>query len=247
MGDAKKPAREEANVADSRRKTFDLGVELPAAAVLSENIEAERPVPAGTAVQLIRAEIVDDSDVLLWFTYADGQGVCRLEQITLESNEEVTPGSAIDVRGLCFRLLEKAQGILQRDKYLSPLAFVIKNENLLCVPLSFEGGQEKKSAYARLISLAKAHRALAIVTVNDVHWSRDNDTSDEYYEGQLAATGAPEAIWVTVSGPAITTWTIMSRYSRRGEKIVFDQNVEDTGYTLNLLEGWASNKILPKN
>jgi hypothetical protein len=231
----------------TRSKVFDLGVALPAGAVLLEEVGEENPVPAGTRVQLIQAEILDDLHVLLGFTYDGGVGICTLEGIAIESDEKDELGSAIDVRVLAFELLEEAKRNMQLDKYLRPIAFVVKSNKAIRAPLSFQGIEQKHAAYKRLVQLAKAHRALAIITVNDVHLSRENDDDDGYYEGKLEATKSPEAIWVTVSGPAITGWSITAPYTRNCEQIAFGPAKEDLGVQINLLQGWASEQVLPKN
>jgi hypothetical protein len=231
----------------TRSKVFDLGVALPTDAVLLEDAGEVQPVPAGTRVQIIQAEILDDLHVLLGFTYADdGQGICTLDTIAIESDDEGKPGLSADIRTFAYELLEEAKHGLQQDRILNPLALVITSNKAIRVPLSFQGVQQKHATYSRLVQLAKAHRALAIITVNDVHLSRENG-DDGYYEGKLAATKSPEAIWVTVSGPAITSWSITAPYTRNCEQLAFGPAREDLGVQINLLQFWASNQVLPKN
>jgi hypothetical protein len=235
-------------VTDSRSKPFDLGVALPVGAVLLEDAGEQQPIPAGTRVQIIQAEILDDSQVLLGFTYANnGQGICTLDTIAIESDDGGRPGLLGDIRAFAYELLEEAKQGLQQSGQLDPLAFVITNNKAIRLPLSFHGVQQKHGAYNRLVQLAKAHRALAIITVNDVHLSSENDDDDGYYDGKLAATKSPEAIWVTVSGPAITSWSITAPYARNCEQIAFGPAKEDMGVKVNLLQGWASEHVLPKN
>jgi hypothetical protein len=232
----------------TRSKVFDLGVALPTGAVLLEEVGEENPVPAGTCVQIIQAEILDDSHILLGFAYADnGHGICTLDAIAIESDDGDKPGLSADIRTFAYELLEEAKHGLQQDRILNPLAFVITSNKAIRVPLSFQGVQQKHAAYCRLVQLAKAHRALAIITVNDVHLSRESGDDDGYYEGKLAATKSPEAIWVTVSGPAITSWSITAPYTRNCEQIAFGPTKEDPGVQINLLQGWASEQVLPKN
>lgn len=235
-------------VADSRSKPFDLGVALPVDAVPLQDAGEGQPVPAGTRIQIIQAEIPDDSQVLLGFTYANnGQGICTLEEIAIESDDGDNTGISADTRTFAYELLEAAKQNLQQERYLDPLAFVMTSNKAIRVPLSFQGVQQKHTAYGRLVQLAKAHRALAIITVNDAHLSRERADDDGYYEGKLAATKSPEAIWVTVSGPAITSWSITAPYTRNSEQIAFGPAKEDLGVQINLLQGWASEQVQPKN
>lgn len=234
-------------IADGRSRAFDLGVALPVDAILVREVGENQPVPAGTRVQVIQAELLEDSSILLGFIYAEGQGICTLDEIAIESSEKAGSNDAVDIRTLAFQLLEEAKQNLLKNKYLNPLAFLITSNNAIRMPLSFVGTQEKYATYGRLIQLAKAHRASAIITVNDVHLSREGDDDEGYYDGKLAATKSPEGIWVTVSGPAITSWSITVPYTRNREQIAFGATKEDLGIQLNLLQGWASEQVPSKN
>lgn len=71
-------------VPENRSKAYDLGFPLPAQAVIRKGLECkegEEPIPAGTFVTVVQAEIVDGSDVLIGFTYEGGQGVCAFDEI----------------------------------------------------------------------------------------------------------------------------------------------------------------------
>ena len=70
-------------VPDARSKVYDLGFSLPAEAIVVSDIdvgEAER-ISAGTVITVIQAEIVDDRDVLLGFSYQAGRGVCTASEV----------------------------------------------------------------------------------------------------------------------------------------------------------------------
>lgn len=71
------------HVPDSRSKVYELGFSLPAQAVAVNNIdvgEGEK-IAAGMEVTVIQAEIVDDRDVLLGFSYEGGNGVCSADEV----------------------------------------------------------------------------------------------------------------------------------------------------------------------
>jgi hypothetical protein len=73
-------------IPDRRSKVYDLGFRLPAECTTAINIpigEKGQELPAGTPLTVIQAEIVDDTDVLLGFTYGNGEGcgVCSLEEV----------------------------------------------------------------------------------------------------------------------------------------------------------------------
>ncbi|HET9363477.1 MAG TPA: hypothetical protein VFP71_00675 [Candidatus Angelobacter sp.] len=65
-------------VPDSRSKVYELGFSLPAEAVVVSDIEVGdgEKIPVGTALTIIQAEIVDNRDVLLGFSYKSVKGVC---------------------------------------------------------------------------------------------------------------------------------------------------------------------------
>lgn|SRR5262249_40991901 len=148
----------------------------------------------------------------------------------------------ISIREFALQALEQARKDLQRDKYLIPVAFIYKDDGVDDFTLRFEGEEGKRSAYLQLITLAKERNAHAIITINDAHCesTSSEDFLDSYYHGKLAAERAPECIYLTVSGPSINTWSISIAYERKGEQIIFKDQVETTGDRLNLLEGWAS-------
>jgi hypothetical protein len=63
-----------------------------------------------------------------------------------------------------------------------------------------------------------------------------------YYPGKLAVEGARECIMLTVSGPAIQTWTVEIPYERSNDQIKFGNLREEIGSEVGFLEGWASEK-----
>ena len=71
-------------IPESRSTVYDLGFSLPAQAVTRKSVECsegEEPIPAGTSITVIQAEIVDNSDILIGFTFGQRQGVCALDEI----------------------------------------------------------------------------------------------------------------------------------------------------------------------
>jgi hypothetical protein len=147
-----------------------------------------------------------------------------------------------NIRQFALLALEQAREDLQRDKYLIPVAFICKDDGFVDFTLRFEGEEEKQSVYSELIRLAKEGNAQAIITINDAHCigNSSDDFLESYYHGKLAVERAPECIYLTVSGPAINTWSISVPYERKGEQIIFKDQVETTGDRLTLLAGWAS-------
>jgi hypothetical protein len=70
-------------VPDSRSKVCELGFSLPSEAVVISDIEVGHgeKISVGTAVTIIQAEIVDDREVLLGFSYESGKGVCTASEV----------------------------------------------------------------------------------------------------------------------------------------------------------------------
>jgi hypothetical protein len=66
------------------------------------------------------------------------------------------------------------------------------------------------------------------------------DYVEEYYPGKLAVDGAKECIMLTVSGPAIQTWSAEIPYQRANDGIEFGDVHEQIGGEAGFLEGWAS-------
>ncbi|SRR6266849_4627420 len=145
----------------------------------------------------------------------------------------------LDLKKCALDALETAKKDLARDGYLIPIALVVTNAGILDFTLEFEGEEQKTSAYSRLIETAREKCGTAVITVNDAYCSEHNSL-EGYYQGKLQNEDAPECIYVTVSGPAITTWSMSVPYRRNGNEFVFGTPIETFNDSLNLLPGWAS-------
>jgi NAD(P)-dependent dehydrogenase (short-subunit alcohol dehydrogenase family) len=145
----------------------------------------------------------------------------------------------IDLKKHALEALEAAKDDLTRDGHLIPVAFIVTNLEILDFNLDYDDEDQKASAYAKLVEIAREQGGSAIITVNDARFGEPG-TLDGYYPGKLEIEGAPECIYITVSGPAITTWSVTVPYVRRGKEIVFGNAIEAFDDSLNLLPGWPS-------
>ena len=136
-----------------------------------------------------------------------------------------------------LKALEVAKEDLSRDKYLIPVAFVVTDDEVLDFNLQFEDSEQKLSAYEKLVEVAKANNARAIITINDASIGEP--------PGTATAESRKECIYLTVSGPDIQTWTVSVPYRRAQSEIVFDKAIESTNDILNLLPGWTSSDPNP--
>jgi hypothetical protein len=150
----------------------------------------------------------------------------------------------LDLKEFALGVLAIAKENLQRDSNLIPTAFAITASHIHCYSVSFANHDEKRGVYASLIEAAKQEGAVALITCNDALWS--NNAGPEYVEGyfpgKLAVDGARECIMLTVSGPAIQTWSVEIPYERSDDRIKFGDLREETGGEVGFLEGWASEK-----
>lgn len=147
-----------------------------------------------------------------------------------------------DLKEFALGILEVARENLQRDHELVPAAFIITPDEIQCVSVNFADHEEKVVIYHGLVKAAQDANAVAVITCNDALWS-DNagkDYVEAYYPGKLAAENAKECIMLTVTGPAITTWTAELPYERTNDEILFGQAREDSGGDVGFMEGWAS-------
>jgi len=147
-----------------------------------------------------------------------------------------------DLREFALGVLAIAKENLARDRELVPTAFAITENEIQCYSVSFADHYVKPDVYLKLVEVAKAQNALALITCNDAFWSdkAEPDFAEGYYPGKLAAEKAKECIMLTVSGPAIQTWSVEVPYERIGDAIEFGDVREQSGGELDLLEGWAS-------
>ena len=150
----------------------------------------------------------------------------------------------LDLKEYALRALDTAKEDLCRDGYLLPVAFIVTDKEVLDFNLSYEGEAQKTSVYCRLVEVAREKRGTAIITVNDAHCAKPSATVslEGYFPGKLEVEGSPECIYVTVSGPSITTWSISAPYKRTATGIIFEKSTESFGDSLSLLEGWASGR-----
>jgi len=227
-------------VPESQSHVFDLGAALPLVLTLGQDLDlgAGQLLPAGTEIKIVQAELVDDKDVIVGFTYLHGGGVCTLQD--LPDLKKRVRAQILDVKKFALRVLEDAKEDLVRDKYLLPRGIIVREDETLDSLLHFEGTEEKQRVYRELVKKAREHNALAIITVNDAYWGGDEDRDLEgYYPGKLAAKGSPECVLLTISGPTIESWSVRVPYKQLDGEISFGPAVESSGDQLNFLEGWA--------
>ena len=136
----------------------------------------------------------------------------------------------INLKNFALRALETAKQDLQRDKHLVPVAFIVTDGDVSDFNLDFEGAEQKQSAYAELVEIAKRLGARAIVTINDANLKNP----------VRAATESQECIYLTVSGPSLTTWSVCVPYKRFGNHIHFGDPSEALDDILNLVPGWPT-------
>lgn len=72
-------------IPENRSCSYDFGVTLPTSGCLRVDLNLGRGevLAAGTLVEVIQAEIVDQRDVLIGFVLGAMQGVCALEEIEI--------------------------------------------------------------------------------------------------------------------------------------------------------------------
>jgi hypothetical protein len=145
-----------------------------------------------------------------------------------------------ELKKYALKALETAKEDLCRDKYLIPVAFVVTDEEIFDFNLQFAGAGEKVSVYEELVKFAKENDARAIITINDalIGDKGGPDALENYYPGKLAAEKAPEYIYLTISGPAIRTWSIALPYVHIENEIVFGTPDESLGGSIHFLPGW---------
>ena len=138
-------------------------------------------------------------------------------------------------KSFALKALDDAKNDLCRDKYLIPVAFIIKDDEVLDFTLQFEDHEQKLSVYSKLVELAKEKNARAIITINDAKLADSPGKSNSKLPN--------ECIFMTVSGPNISTWTVSVSYRREGDEIIFEKAIESQHDILNLLPGWTKNPI----
>jgi hypothetical protein len=146
-----------------------------------------------------------------------------------------------NLRNYALKTLESAKEDLRRDKYLLPVAFIVTNDDVFDFNLQFEDADQKKSVYAELVELARQKAALAIITINDATVTSDLEADSLGTTAKRADRKTKQdCIFLTVSGPSITTWSLSLPYTSSDDGIVFGKATETVNDTLNLLPGWPT-------
>lgn len=148
----------------------------------------------------------------------------------------------INLKSLAHELLHEAQQQLEAEGHLTPTAVVITPHENLIFDIEYESDDDREEIYTQMVEHAVEKHALAIITVNDIYM--DGLESTVKLEGpEWGALGetAREAIMVTISGGGFETWTLMSRYVRRGTQPIFEpaQEKRDPGAEVELLGDWT--------
>jgi hypothetical protein len=141
---------------------------------------------------------------------------------------------SVNIRQFALKALETARKDLARDKYLVPVAFIVTEDGIRDFTLDFGDNEQKMLAYSKLVEIAKQDKATAIITVNDANISKGEQNSAATNKQDLQ-----ECIFLTVSGPLFSPWSVCLPYDRLGTRIVFGQPDETSGDFLNLLPGWS--------
>jgi hypothetical protein len=148
-----------------------------------------------------------------------------------------------DLKALAYEFLHEAQQSLKGDGYLNPTAVVITPEENLIFDIEFETETERDEIYADMMEVALEKNASAILTVNDIY---PDDAAGAPVQLQGAGWGTlaespSESIMITVSGSGFETWSLVSPYFRRDDRVVFHpaRELRNPGGEVELLGDWT--------
>jgi len=148
-----------------------------------------------------------------------------------------------DLKALAYEFLHEAQQSLQSEGYLNPTAIVITPEENLIFDIEFETEEERDEIYSEMMEVAQTKNASAIITVNDV-FPDDSPGTTAQLQGAgwgTLADSATEAIMITVSGGGFETWSLLSPYFRREDRVAFHpaREMRNPGGEVELLGDWT--------
>ena len=144
----------------------------------------------------------------------------------------------INLSHYALRVLEKAKEDLRRDKYLLPVAFIVTEDNVFDFNLQFENAEQKRTVYDELVKFAQTKNARAIITINDATLTNHSEVGSSDTAVTRADNKIQFCIFLTVSGPSITTWSLSLPYESMGGEVIFGNPTETVNDVLNLLPGW---------
>ena len=109
--------------------------------------------------------------------------------------------------------------------------------------VQFKDPNQKALVYSELVRIAKEKRADAIITINDAKLTNMVSARSGGAKQDLRTNeGTQDCIYLTVSGPAIRTWSVCLPYERAGYEIIWGDQSELLDDLLNLLPGWPANQ-----
>ncbi|PYU06726.1 MAG: hypothetical protein DMG33_07000, partial [Acidobacteria bacterium] len=126
----------------------------------------------------------------------------------------------MNLKRYALRALEVAKEDLRRDKFLIPVAFIVVGDQVSDFSVQFKDPNQKALVYSELVRIAKEKRADAIITINDAKLTNMVSARSGGAKQDLRTNeGTQDCIYLTVSGPAIRTWSVCLPYERAGYEI----------------------------
>jgi hypothetical protein len=156
-------------------------------------------------------------------------------RVSLIYEAELDPD--FDLRKFAYGVMDLAKTNLQNDGFLTPAVFLVQQDRISAYAMQFDGADEKYEVYTKVVEIARAKHAHAIVTLNDVY--KDEADPATYMQDKFDTERAAEAIMVTVSGPAIPGWALDCGYVRSPGGLRFSPAQEEKIRDFGLLPGWA--------
>jgi len=148
-----------------------------------------------------------------------------------------------DLKALAYEFLHEAQQSLRSESHLNPTAVVITPQENLIFDIEFETEEEREEIYSEMMEVAQEKNAAAIITVNDVYPDNLPGAPVQLQGAGWGSLGesAAEAIMITVSGGGFETWSLVCRYFRREDRIMFHpaREMRNPGGEVELLGDWT--------
>jgi hypothetical protein len=151
------------------------------------------------------------------------------------------------VQGVAETMVKQAKLIRASGEELLPVAFALNNEGSFeVVGLGFQNPAEKEILYARLQERLREQKCPALIMVNDAYLreSHGPEQMEEYLRHYTPGVMkhdplAVEAIVVGVLGPEIQTKACTFKYTKQGNKIVYESEVFDWMETeVQMIKPW---------
>ena len=156
----------------------------------------------------------------------------------------------VDLRKHALELLALSKKFLEEDGDLDPTAFIITGGEQLLRFIDLQDESAKIESCRKIVKEAREQHALAIITIflaRSKNFDQEGFAESSYCWGDIQEEQSERSILMTLSGPGIKNWAVAVPFKLKGQKPVFQKQIEYTeGVDLGLFPSWSDQITSPR-